>query len=204
MQPFAFGRARLVALLASASLFSGCYWSFTHPGERGALTKYEISATDFEALGPVFDGGSVNAILYWFIWDDNEFGYTKLVDKARREMGADTVIDVAVDSHVSSILGVFGAREWRASGVAIRYKIRGQLTPISSSPAQKPSSMSSIGDGYVPSVGDVVERLVFSWGAPEKKEAGGNDEAFYYYTRNGVRYRIQIVNYRVVSIATVR
>jgi hypothetical protein len=113
----------------------------TYPNQVMGHTQFQITSNDFEIIGSVSATGKSLGILGMIAVGDN--GYSQLWDKARK-MGADDVINVRVDTRVSSVLGgfVFRRASILLSGTAIRWKNKVVVEPAPAAvkpPAPKPA-----------------------------------------------------------------
>lgn len=100
----------------------GLYTDITSPVALGHLTTYQITAeSDYESLGFV-EGVSTGTVIFGLI-ATGDFGYGAAIQDALLQApGATRLLDITVDSHLTSILGIYAKYTTRVLGRAVRMK----------------------------------------------------------------------------------
>ena len=94
----------------------------TYPNDLNANMDYRIvmGSEDIEFLAPISVETTSYNFLFLFSFGDS--GYGKLVEMARRELGADGVMNTTVDTKYVGVLGLYRAVTTRLTGEAYCYK----------------------------------------------------------------------------------
>ncbi|MCX7016933.1 MAG: hypothetical protein NTW86_30970 [Candidatus Sumerlaeota bacterium] len=94
----------------------------TYPNDLNANMDYRIvlGSEDIEFLAPITVETTSYNFLFLFSFGDS--GYGKLIEMARRELGADGVMNTTVDTKYVGVLGLYRAVTTRLTGEAYCYK----------------------------------------------------------------------------------
>jgi hypothetical protein len=121
----------MVALFASTACMGPLmgptgvlFTDITSPGALGHTTTYQItSESDFESVAFV-EGTSTGTIILSLIAIGN-FGYGAAIEDALlKAPGATRLIDITVDTHLTSILAVYSTYTTKVRGRAVKMKRR--------------------------------------------------------------------------------
>lgn len=102
----------------------GLYTDITSPVALGHLTTYQITTeSDYESIAFV-EGISTGTVILGLI-ATGDFGYGAAIQDALLQApGATRLLDITVDSQVTSILGLYAKYTTRVRGRAVRMKTK--------------------------------------------------------------------------------
>ena len=107
----------MLFVITLTSLTTGCVSS--RPVSRPDFAV-ELAPKDYEILGRVTYYGKKHNLFGLFSWGGA--AYHKLYEKAKKEFGADDVVNVSLDYQTWAIGGIYNQRTYVMSGIAIKYK----------------------------------------------------------------------------------
>ena len=115
------GAACMLPMMGGGAI-GGLYTDITSPGTLGHTTTYQITPeSDFESLAFV-EGTSEGVVILGLIATGN-FGYGAAIENALSQApGATRLIDITVDTHLTSILGLYSKFTTKVRGRAVRMK----------------------------------------------------------------------------------
>lgn len=108
-----------VLLLTLTALFTVLGCTSVRPLREHGL-KANLVEKDYEILGRVEYRGVAHNVLGFIRWGGA--AYSKLYEKAQKELNADDVINVSIDYEKYAVGIFYNQRTYIMSGIAIKYK----------------------------------------------------------------------------------